>query len=241
MGSNPLPAVTTILQPPPGRNLVRPTAADPYPSQNPPTFTDAMIVRTKVFIEEQKCSEEGELDEDDARSWQWVIYADEASTSPSACTSTSTDGQKKKKTPIGVIRLVPPPHEPHEALIHPEKAAQLPKYELSHEPYVKLTRVAVLSEYRGRGLGRFLVETALRWAAERPGEIDAAYAQVVRDGQKQGQEKAWKGLALVHAQVQVEQMYERLGFVTDEALGRWYEEGIEHVGMWRRGDVQGSS
>ncbi|KAL1864629.1 hypothetical protein Plec18167_009694 [Paecilomyces lecythidis] len=230
MGSNALPAMTTILQPPPGRSVVRPTAADPRPPQNPPTFTDAMIVRTKVFIEEQKCSEEGELDEDDARSWQWVIYADE--------TSTSTDGQKK--TPIGVIRLVPPPHEPHEALIHPEKAAELPKYELSHEPYVKLTRVAVLPEYRGRGLGRFLVDTALRWAAERPGEIDAAYAQVAGDEQKQGQTRPWKGLALVHAQVQVEQMYERLGFVTDEALGRWYEEGIEHVGMWRRVDGQGS-
>ncbi|KAJ9266756.1 hypothetical protein DTO212C5_6183 [Paecilomyces variotii] len=230
MGSNPLPAVTTTVQPPPGPNTVRPTPADPYPAQNPPTFTDAMIVRTKVFIEEQKCSEEGELDEDDARSWQWVVYTNE----------TSTDA---KRTPIGVIRLVPPPHEPHEALIHPEKAASLPKYDLSHEPYVKLTRVAVMPEYRGRGLARFLVETALQWAAEHPGEIAAAYAQVVGgagDGQTRQEEKmSWKGLVLVHAQVQVEKLYERLGFVTDEALGRWYEEGIEHVGMWRRVDMQG--
>ncbi|KAJ9292715.1 hypothetical protein DTO271G3_8529 [Paecilomyces variotii] len=235
MGFNPLPTMTTSMQPPPGRNTIRPTPADPYPAQNPPTFTDAMIVRTKVFIDEQKCSEEGELDEDDARSWQWVAYTNENET------SSSTDANSNsKRTPIGVIRLVPPPHEPHEALIHPEKTASLPKYDLSHEPYVKLTRVAVMPEYRGRGLARFLVETALQWAVEHPGEIAAAYAQVV-GGAGDGQKMSWKGLVLVHAQVQVEKLYERLGFVTDEALGRWYEEGIEHVGMWRRVGMQGAA
>lgn len=43
---------------------------------------------------------------------------------------------------------------------------------------------------------------------------------------------------LVHAQVQGEKMYERFGFVTDEKMGRWDEEGIEHVGMWKRIDLE---
>jgi len=44
-------------------------------------------------------------------------------------------------------------------------------------------------------------------------------------------------LVLVHAQVDVERMYEGLGFVRDEGLGRWEEEGIMHVGMFRRVEV----
>jgi predicted GNAT family N-acyltransferase len=46
--------------------------------------------------------------------------------------------------------------------------------------------------------------------------------------------ESWKGLVLVHAQVDVERMYQGLGFVTNESLGRWDEEGIEHVGMFKR-------
>jgi hypothetical protein len=41
------------------------------------------------------------------------------------------------------------------------------------------------------------------------------------------------GVVLVHAQVDVETMYAGLGFETDQSLGRWDEEGIEHVGMFR--------
>lgn len=110
-----------------------------------------------------------------------------------------------------------------------------------HEPYVKLTRVAVLPEYRGKGIARRLVETAVDWARQHPGELQAADDRVRRDvygdasvSPSPSANAKWKGLVLVHAQVSVEGMYARLGFETDEGMGRWDEEGIEHVGMWMK-------
>ncbi|KAL9051130.1 MAG: hypothetical protein Q9162_006202 [Coniocarpon cinnabarinum] len=44
----------------------------------------------------------------------------------------------------------------------------------------------------------------------------------------------WKGLVLVHAQKHLEKTYAKWGFVRDDALGVWDEEGIDHIGMWRR-------
>ncbi|PWY95264.1 acetyltransferase, GNAT family [Aspergillus sclerotioniger CBS 115572] len=224
--SPPAPTFTTTLIPPPGKSTplnlpIFPTPTTPTSSGVP--LTDALIIRSLVFINEQNCTPEGEIDNDDARSWQWVIYHEPQ---PSATTPVSPT---ESKIPVAVIRLVPPPHEPHEALTHPESAGSLPKWDTEHEPYVKLTRVAVLKEWRGYGLGRTLVEEALEWARGHAEEIERAYAEVA--GEK---EKEWKGLVLVHAQTQVERMYARMGFETDEGLGRWDEEGIEHVGMWRR-------
>lgn len=211
---------TVALQPPPGPNLTLPTPSNPSPPTNPPTFNDAMAIRLKVFVEEQHVSASAEIDGDDPRSWQWVIYD----------TATTTT----VKTPVAVIRLVPPPHAPHELLTNPNAGADasLSKYDTVHEPYIKLTRVAVLREYRGLGLGRRLVDEALGWARGHVEEIEEACRQVVK------RELRWKGLVLVHAQVQGEKMYERFGFVTDEKMGRWDEEGIEHVGMWKRIDLE---
>jgi predicted GNAT family N-acyltransferase len=194
-----------------------------------------MHVRTRVFIDEQHCSADSEIDTDDARSWQWVIYA-----SPSP---TNGSPHAASPSPVAVIRLVPPPQLPHALLTHPSDPANehLPAYDWTHEPCVKLTRVAVLPEYRGHGLGRRLVETALEWAASHAADIDAAavqLAQTQEDGKGGGVPSGWRGLVLVHAQVDVERMYSGLGFVTDEGLGRWDEEGIEHVGMFRRVEVR---
>jgi len=45
----------------------------------------------------------------------------------------------------------------------------------------------------------------------------------------------WRGLVLIHAQKSIaDKVWSRLGFVRDESLGEWEEEGIVHVGMWRR-------
>lgn len=150
---------------------------------------------------------ERDLDEADHRSWHWVMYDEN-----------NLDGAGKP-TPIGIIRLVPPPHPPH------DEGPEHPSTEVDpDEPYVTLTRVALLPAYRGKGLGRVLIETALNWAVENSDEI----AKRIDSGRQ------WTGLTMIHAQVDVEPMYARVGFVTDHSMGRWLEEGITHVAMWKR-------
>lgn len=91
-------------------------------------------------------------------------------------------------------------------------------------------RMATQKEFRERGYGRVLVEEALRWAEGHRGEML---------GDKGGEGVEWKGLLLAHAQVEREGWYAGLGWRTDEGLGRWDEEGISHVGMWRRVEIKG--
>jgi predicted GNAT family N-acyltransferase len=55
---------------------------------------------------------------------------------------------------------------------------------------------------------------------------------------------SWQGLIMIHAQANLKQMWERHGFheelrteegeVEISAEPHWMEEGIEHVGMWKR-------
>ncbi|PGH21429.1 hypothetical protein AJ80_03220 [Polytolypa hystricis UAMH7299] len=184
-----------------------------------------MSVRTTVFIDEQHCSPEGEFDADDARSWHWVVYDE-------------VDGGK---VPVGVTRLVPPrSHGIHtsEANGHAEGEEQFPSAPAREEnkPYVKITRVAVLPAYRNRGLGKYLVDNALEWASSHPEQVSAQQQQQ-REEEEEGHEE-WSGLVLVHAQVQAEKAYEKMGFVTDESMGSWWEEGIRHVGMWKTVEVE---
>lgn len=181
-----------LIQPPPGDDI---DIVYKNGRRNAPqTFQDAMAIREEVFCDEQGCSLVNELDEDDGRSWQWVFY---------------DAGQHQ---PIGVIRLVPPPHPPHpNGFFDPDE-----------EPYIKLTRIAVAKSFRGRGLGGSLIQEALQWAAQHDKDIG----------------KGWKGMVLIHAQTTVENMYRQSGFQTDEQLGQWDEEDIPHIGMWKRIDIR---
>lgn len=191
---------------PPG-SVVAPEGfpANPRPRGAPTVFLDAMDVRIKVFCDEQKCDLEPELDEDDPRSWHWVLYQ---------TPSSSETGEKAQPEPVSVIRIVPPPHGPH------PNGFEDP----NEEPYCKLGRVATMAHARGRGLSRMVIEEAFSWLAEHQAEIG----------------HGWTGNVLAHAQVSVEKMYNRLGFKTDERLGHWEEEGIDHVGMWRTVQVSKS-
>ena len=176
---------------------------------------DAMFIRKKVFVDEQGVDVENEIDEDDKRSWSWVLYVHHHHT-----------GQEQDDDiyPVGVIRLVPPPHHPDDEHEHH-----------GQEPYIKLTRVAVLKEYRGMGYARKLVDVALTFARDHPYQLRHSTGIIERENEaKEKEEEKWKGLVLIHAQVPVEKMYARMGFWTDSSLGSWMEEGIEHVGMWKR-------
>src|SRR4051794_19183826 len=52
-----------------------PTPLNPSPATNDPIFTASMHIRDAVFIKEQLCRAEEEIDDDDVRSWGWVVYA----------------------------------------------------------------------------------------------------------------------------------------------------------------------
>ncbi|MCJ1247116.1 hypothetical protein MMC30_004327 [Trapelia coarctata] len=174
------------------------------------------------------------------------------------------------KLPIATLRLVPPPHGPHpkpgsvdgvggawpagakgDARAKRSGGDHATSMHDGHEPYIKLGRLATLKEYRGLGLGRLLANTALDWAS-RHGDLFRAGGEVLNESETPelegvARERAnvelgpeWKGLVLVHAQKSVERFWKGMGFVRDEELGTWVEEGIEHVGMWRRvGVVKG--
>ncbi|KZZ92654.1 Acyl-CoA N-acyltransferase [Ascosphaera apis ARSEF 7405] len=207
------PQLTFAVLPPPGEGLVRPTPDNPNPPSNPKIFNDAMFVRTTVFIDEQHCSPENELDFDDSRSWHWVFY----------------DTQSQQ--PAGVLRIVPPPHEPHDFIEN--KTFKEPT-----RPYIKLGRIALLKEYRGKGLGKFVIQSALDWAAAHPDEITRLLNEVKATDEKakaltSGTQGEWDGVVLVHAQKVMEPMYAKCGFVTDDSMGTWIEERMVHVGMWQ--------
>ncbi|KAI9681099.1 MAG: hypothetical protein M1817_002381 [Caeruleum heppii] len=185
--------------------------------------------------------------------------------SSSSSPSTNSKGRKGSETAalaVGTIRLVPPPHPPHptpgsEHKIDnaeaqpPVKAEATPsKWHDGVEPYIKLGRLASLSAYRGLGLGRLLVNAALEWASKNadaivppqsPTSLEAAKVEHGGGGgggHLDGEARRWKGLVLVHAQKQVEPVWRKLGFERDDGMGVWDENGIEHVGMWRRVPVQ---
>lgn len=214
-----------------------------------------MHIRTEVFVKEQFCDEEGELDCDDERSWGWVVYAvpKEAGHQDGGGDEGSEGGGRGE--PVGTIRVVPPPHVSHAHLTNtspPASAAVAAEeakgeeYDLQHEPYIKITRVAVLAAFRGYGLSRLLMRTVEEWASQNKDVIDAMYSKVASQQQQpqqtelagtEGREERWNGLIGLHAQAQVERMYGGMGYETDESMGRWDEEGIEHVGMFKRVDV----
>lgn len=236
----------------------------------PQVFHDAMSVREEVYGE-QGVPLEAEFDEDDPRSWHWVVYASVAPTSgsppPADLKSTSpdpdTNAEAKRRSsataqrlPVGTIRLVPPPHGPNkykQGDTHPD--AEPPAHvsvegggKHPAEPYIKLGRLANLSSYRGLGLSKLLINTALDYASKNPEVICVPPSPTTMEAAYQGKaaEKSvvWTGLTMVHAQVSVAPLWAKHGFA-EELVGengeieiskeaRWTEEGIEHMAMWKR-------
>lgn len=158
------------------------------------------------------------------------------------------------KIPVGTIRLVPPPHPPHPTpgTHHPADALDTAVdgdgrkdstvVHDGREAYIKLGRLAVIPEFRKAGISKLLIETALAFARNRPYDImpqhDPTMVEALRQESDGGAGMDFKGLVLVHAQVGVQKVWKKYGFEYDESMGVWDEEGIDHVGMWKRLDVE---
>ncbi|KAK2027418.1 acetyltransferase [Colletotrichum zoysiae] len=107
------------------------------------------------------------------------------------------------------------------------------------EPYVKLGRLAVVPEFRGHRIARLLVTTALSWLRAHPGYFNPSIKEMGLEqmGAASAEEvPKWRGLVCVHAQAAVVAAWEKFGFQVDEGMGTWWEEGIEHKGMFLRLD-----
>ncbi|KAK1834506.1 acyl-CoA N-acyltransferase [Podospora conica] len=206
------------------RSCIQKTSSSSLPP-TPQTFLDSMVVRETVFVDEQKVALENEFDDEDPRCWHWVLYAGD-----------SEEGMK----PVGTIRLVPFPQQGETPraggvyfggqLVNAEEmgsATTAPDHQ-DEEPHLSLGRLAVLPAYRGRGFARLLISAALQYAQEHPTLFNVS---------QPGRDLTWNGLVCIHAQVGAMEMWARNGFQVDESLGRWWEEGMEHVGMYRRCEI----
>jgi predicted GNAT family N-acyltransferase len=162
------------------------------------------------------------------------------------------------RMPVATIRLIPPPHGPNKYLEDANKAdkhadADPPSEDVASahlsEPYVKLGRLATLKPYRGMGLAGLLINAVFDFAKANPDTIykppsptAMERAHVTENGKEQ--QLAWDGLIMIHAQAQIKKMWEKHGFseelrndkgeVEIAAEPHWMEEGIEHIGMWKR-------
>ena len=145
-------------------------------------FDALRAVRDAVFVVEQGVPPALELDEADARCMH-VLARDVSGTA------------------IGTGRLVPP-DEATAGDAHGGDAAA---------PAARIGRMAVLPDWRGRGVGDALLAALLDAAARR----------------------RWKRVQL-HAQATAIRFYQRHGFLPVGA--RFMEAGIEHLTMWRNLD-----
>ncbi|KAM0330727.1 hypothetical protein ACHAQA_003679 [Verticillium albo-atrum] len=108
----------TLQEPTPLDDYVLGRPHDAQPPSIPKAFSDAMEVRTAVFIDEQHVPAENEFDADDARCCHWVVYAsvnkvvqDEVLDDKGNVTTPRRSSTRS--VPIGTIRLVPFPHAAH--------------------------------------------------------------------------------------------------------------------------------
>jgi predicted GNAT family N-acyltransferase len=155
--------------------------------------------------------------------------------------------------PIGTIRLVPFPHPPHPEpgssyaadALETASPSNSPAYIVDRattfhdgkEPYIKLGRLAIVKDFRGSGIAKLLVSAAMTWAQQNPSYFNPSIKTMGTE--KMGallwdEIPVWKGLICVHAQEQVEKVWARWGFKVDDGMGTWIEEGIKHVGMFQR-------
>jgi predicted GNAT family N-acyltransferase len=162
--------------------------------------------------------------------------------SGSASTSPTIHAQQKPSSSSTSPALLPqsegqPNLVPSSAELAPHPTILL----TPNEPYVRLGRLATLPAFRGHGLSKLLIGSALEYLRHHQPEfspiidlpeINAA----IQD--KTSVPEMWRGLVVVHAQKDnTEGLWRKFGFEIDEEMGEWEEEGMMHVGMWCRLEV----
>lgn len=254
----------TFLEPSKLEGFKRGASLEEQPASIPSSFLDAMEVREQVFVQEQKVPAENEFDVDDPRSCHWIVYASVNKTEELEVRDDDGNVIQPRKsstrsTPIGTIRLVPFPHDSHpqaggkywNGVLQGEDSQSVTEetstkaystdrptsYHDGKEPYVKLGRLAVVKEFRGHRIASLLVKTVLSWLKANPAYFDPSIKELGLEQMGATSEREvpkWEGLVCVHAQEQVAKAWEKWGFKVDEGMGRWWEEGIPHVGMFCR-------
>jgi predicted GNAT family N-acyltransferase len=254
------PQFTIKFQPPPQPYLHNYDRLLPASSQSreiPPTFLSALTVREQVFVHEQGVVPvTHHVDTDDARSCHFVIFA------PSSCPSSPLSPEA---VPIGTLRLIPFPHyQPHPlpnsrleipsnlSDITPAPASETffkepPEWKEDREtslydgkePYIKIGRLAVVKEWRGRGVAGLLIEGACRWARAHAGwAVGGQLGNRLQEEPDECENRQWKGLICAQAQAIRQRTWERSGFAVDEGFGVFWVGDMKHVGMWRRVQVK---
>ncbi|TGO29363.1 hypothetical protein BPAE_0015g00070 [Botrytis paeoniae] len=221
-----------------------PASSQPCPSTSQiPIFKDSCSVREQVYVYEQRAVPLiHHLDNDDARSVHSVIYA--------PCSF--SEGSQDPYIPVGTLRLLPYPDTlrplPHTRIIAGSPSVEIPPsstlffqpspaYKVNPastlhdgiEPYVRLGRLAVLKEHRGKGYADILIQAALKWAGENPRFSEEALSE-----EEKGMVPEWKGLVCLYARGVAVRTWERNGFVVDEGMGSWWEVGVRILGMVKR-------
>ena len=107
----------------------------------------------------------------------------------------------------------------------------------------------MVGAFRKNKIARMLLNAAINFAAEHPDLIYNPPSATTRElaalkAPHIKRQLSWQGLVFIHAQLQLVPMWEKYGFsealhdeegnVEIEAEPHWVEEGIEHVGMWKR-------
>ncbi|KAE8848672.1 hypothetical protein PTNB73_05570 [Pyrenophora teres f. teres] len=230
----------------------------------PPNFADAMTVREEVYGEQGVSLEaEFDQDDARSWHWIAYASVATHTTSPPKTLRRSDSGNTPAddvrrasatatRVPVATIRLIPPPHGRNKYIDTDKHADADPPGGEQHpaEPYIKLGRLAVRAPYRNLGLAKLLINAALDYATSHadliyrpPSPTALELAQML--GINKEKEITWQGLVMIHAQANLRGMWEKHGFheelwsddgahVEIAAEPHWMEEGIEHVGMWKR-------
>ncbi|KAL7623910.1 hypothetical protein AAE478_005467 [Parahypoxylon ruwenzoriense] len=171
------------------------------------------------------------------------VLQEDPSPSSSASGEYEQGGKKKKGDDSSGAKPLTSADEERQASALPFGLDRPTTYHDGKEPYVKLGRVAVVSEFRGHRIAAQLWRAAREWLEENPAFFNPSVTELGMDQLKAGAVSdipRWNGLVCCHAQEQVAAIYEKWGFKVDEGMGKWFEEGIPHVGMFQRLQIKGA-